>query len=134
MKRAMMKYRIHEDKYDYFLSKLERFTTRIQNHEPDILEYSVFQAPDKFSFVHYISYADAETEVNHLAARYVKQFNKIILTVAKSEPVYIELNAQGQAQGLTPDLVAEEAQQLADTSLYRSESEVSIIHNFSSNK
>ena len=123
----MIKYQIHKKKYDYFLGKLQDFTSTIQSREPDILEYNVFQAPDKYSFVHYIAYADEEIEKKHIASRYVKQFNKKILDCSKDEPVYIELNSQGQALGLVPDTHGE-ATQTIDTSLYRSEKEVHAVN------
>lgn len=124
----MIKYRIHTEKYDHFLPKLEKFTSKVMSDEPDILEYNIFQAPDKYSFVHYISYANGEAEQKHLKGRYVKRFNKKILECALDEPMYIELNSFGQAQGLVPDAHYEESQQSIDTSLYRTEREVGIIN------
>ena len=79
----MIKYRVHNEKYERFLIKLEKFTNMIKTNDSNILEYKVFQSPNKYSFVHYISYTNTEGEENHLNERYVKRFNKKIMEYSR---------------------------------------------------
>lgn len=124
-----MKYKIQRAKFDSFLNTLQDFTDTVKSREgSNVLGYNVFQGADKYSFVHYMTYASHEAEQKHLSSGYVRRFNKKILDNADGEPVYIELNTYGQAQGLVPDVHREEAQQQADTNLYRTESELSVLN------
>ena len=120
----MIKYSIKEKQIKSFSSAIEEFVQAIQEKEPNIIEYNVFQGSNGLSFVHYISFLDEESQMKHVRASHTKRFNKILKKSVVANPVYIPLTDTGQAATFVPNAKEEEAKIASDSSLYRSEGEL----------
>ena len=62
-------------------------------NEKGTLRYEAYELPDKVSFIHLMSFSDAEAEKKHQESEHVKKFAEILYPNCEQEPEFISVES-----------------------------------------
>lgn len=82
--------RIRPDKLEVVLPAIREFVASIAQVEPQT-RYDAYQAEDGVSFVHLMSFPDADAESSHQTAAHTARFVEILYPNCEQAPVFTDL-------------------------------------------
>ena len=90
MIRKIARYVVKVNEIDNVKSAVEEFIAAIKDYEPETV-YHAYQADDDITFVHVMTFPDAEAEKNHSLAPYTSTFVDDVYPRCDETPVFTDL-------------------------------------------
>jgi quinol monooxygenase YgiN len=80
------RFTVKKEQLQTCLTAIQAFVAAIQREEPGVLYYSSFQLEDEVSFLHLMSFRDADAERHHQSAAHTRKFVDILYPNCVVEP------------------------------------------------
>jgi len=87
----IVQYKVKGDKLEIVLPAIKEFLFAVKQNEKET-NYQAFQHNDKFSFTHFMSFSNEESEKKHVNSQHTKKFVEVLYPDCEKLPVFINLN------------------------------------------
>lgn len=81
----LLRYEVQKDKLTQAISVVQEFVSRVHEMEPDTY-YAAYQTPNKYEFIHFMSFTDGSAEEHHQNASYTKKFTSTLYPLCVEDP------------------------------------------------
>ena len=88
----MAKYKVKKEKLEDVKNAIIEFVDAVKKNEPGTQVYEAFQEDDEVSFVHLMSFEDANARNIHRNSSYLKKFVDLLYPNCDEQPVFTDLH------------------------------------------
>jgi quinol monooxygenase YgiN len=93
----LVRYRVRAEEVEAVEAAVQEFVAAIAEHEPETT-YSTYRAGSSPSYVHFMTFPDAEREHRHRDAPYTKAFTEVLYPRCDAGPTFTDLSHLAETQ------------------------------------